>query len=187
MASTFQTALTPPWVKASPYRTAPFSKGGENGGDVTDDIYITIDLLNKIWPLDFEIDTLSQSVAINTKRKLPFELELERKRRQDKLERQKKEEEERKKFQDKFTYTHNGYRLLGPQTFFLSQRLRWNNSQKDLRNDAFVSGHGDLLGTSANYSLSLSKSDKHPIDPGRFHRSLQTPGLQKRKTSSIQS
>ena len=38
------------------------------------DIYVTPELLNKIWPLDVSLDPLIQVLDIQTKQKLPYEL-----------------------------------------------------------------------------------------------------------------
>ena len=43
------------------------------------DIYVTPELINKIWPLDITFNPLEQVVDIQTKRKLPYELSSERK------------------------------------------------------------------------------------------------------------
>lgn len=136
--------------------THPLPEGSILKGQDNNDLYVTVDFLNQIWSLDLEVDIYDQSLSIGTNRKLPVELEIEREKRQKKLERQKQEKEEQKKFETNYIYTPNGYRLLGPQTFFLSQRLRWDNSQKDLKSSTFASGEGDFLGTSASYSLNIS-------------------------------
>lgn len=148
--------------------TYPLDKGDvfidPENPDTQNDIYASLGLLNKIWSLELSIDPLSQTIAINLNRKLPVELEEDRKRQKAKLEREKREEEEAKKFQGKYVYTPNGYRILGPQTLYLSQNLEWNNPQKTLRNTAFIGGQGDLLGTSASYSANISKSSHTPLD-----------------------
>lgn len=145
-------------------KTFPLPQGAIfKGADLKDknDLYVSIELLNKIWPLEFTIDVANQALSVNTDRKLPVELELERKKRQEKLERQKKEKELQEQIDKNYVYTPNGYRLLGPQTLFLSQNL---TNKEDLNNHAFVSGQGDLLGTSATYSVNLSNSKRAAID-----------------------
>lgn len=131
---------------------------------VPDDIYISVDLLNKIWPLDFAVNNNSQSLTINAPRKIPAELEAERKAQQEKLERAKMEAELEKNLEKKYIFTPNGYRLLGPQTFFISNSLQSNESSNDTSHSMLLSGQGDVLGTSASYSLSTINSREKPID-----------------------
>lgn len=135
-------------------------------GEIKDDsnLYVSPELLNKIWPLELQVDVLKQALTINTKRKLPFELEQERKKLQEKLDRQKKEQEREKALERNYVYTPNGYRLLGPQTFFITQSLSRDGVQKKPVNDLFISGQGDLLGTSATYSLNVLNSQDKPVD-----------------------
>ncbi len=142
-------------------------------GEESNDIYLTVDALNKIWPLELEVDILEQSLSINAKRKIPIELEQERKKRQEKLERKKEEKKQQDKIEENYVYTPNGYRLLGPQTLYLSQGVGWNKNQRELTNNIFVGGEGDILGASANYSLNLAKTKDAIIELQDFNFRLR--------------
>ncbi len=125
-----------------------------NAGRGFGDIYVTAELLNKIWPLRLEIDFSELAIEINTPRKLPYEKERERNRKQKLLEKGDTPEYD-------LIHVPSGYRTLGPQTFSVVDNLRWNGDEKELTNALSVTGRGDILGTSADYTANwLSDSSR---------------------------
>ncbi len=130
---------------------------GQNLGD----IYVTTELLNKLWNLDIELNFGEQSIEIKTKRRLPFELERERKKNQERLaEREDGGKEDTRDIQ----YVPNGYKWLGPQTLTITDTLAWDNELKEVANTFTVTGRGDALGTSADYTINTRQSKEGPLD-----------------------
>ncbi len=139
-----------------------------NEGDDLDDIYVSIDVLNDMWPLAFELEPDEQVLKIGTARRLPFELAAERAKRQEELERRRADAAEDP--DEKYIYVPNGFNFLGPQIFTLSQSAQWRNDTKALNNSSFVSGRGDILGGSADYAASFIKrgSEDLGLNNARF-------------------
>ena len=125
------------------------------------DIYIAPEILNKIWPLALEVDFGELTVFIQTRQKLPFELERERKKRQDALE--DKENEGKEKGPD-LEYIENGYKTLTPPVFTIAEALSWNAEQEKLQNNLSVTGEGDVLGTTADYTANIISTRDNPVD-----------------------
>lgn len=125
------------------------------------DIYIAPEILNKIWPLALEVDFAELSVYIQTRQKLPFELERERKKKQDDLE--EKENKSKEKGPD-LEYIENGYKTLTPPVFTIAEALSWNDEQKKLQNNLSVTGEGDVLGTTADYTANIISDSDNPVD-----------------------
>jgi hypothetical protein len=139
--------------------TYPMPEGSyilRNEGDDLDDVYISTDILNVLWPLDFESSRVLQSISIETDRRLPFELAAERAKRQKEL--KARLERKTQNLDENFVYIPNGYKFLGPQALFLSQSIQWRNSSKTLSKGAFVGGEGDILGTEARYAANFAQS-----------------------------
>jgi hypothetical protein len=125
------------------------------GADI-DDVYVSVDILNKIWPLGFEIDPNALSLDIGTDRRLPSELAEERRKRQEELEERRKRELTPP--DENYVFVPNGYKLLGAHSFTLNQTTAWHNNEKELTKDLFVGGRGDLLGTEARYSARFNSA-----------------------------
>ena len=120
------------------------------------DIYITAEIIDKIWPLDFKFSNSRLSLVINSDRKLPYELEREREIRRKELELRRRRELE--PLDKNYIFQPNGYPLLGPHRLRLGQNFTWNNESKNFNKTLSISGDGDLLGTEAFYGLSVSQT-----------------------------
>lgn len=150
-------------------RDGTYTVGGETAkipeGDIINrvsdqggDIYISLDLLNKLWPVQAEFSFKTLELDIRTPRKLPYELAAEREKRQ-------------KYFQDEaeegaldLEHTPSGHRMLGPHVFNLAESLGWNSAEDEWSNAVTVVGKGDLLGTSANYTLNWRSNQEDRLD-----------------------
>lgn len=130
-----------------------------NLGQGLGDIYVTPELLNQIWPLDLDLDFADLTLNIKTKKKLPYELERARRQRQGFLD----DEEEGQALQLEFI--PNNYKLLSAHMFNLSQQASWDG-ESGLVNNSTLSGLGDLLGMTADYSANL------------YHNTGEKPELQ---------
>ncbi len=124
------------------------------------EVYIELETLNKILPLALEINFSELSIEIGTRRKLPADLELERIRRQQRLIEKRAAEGEIDPNLD-IPDTYNGYRLLGPQIIRLTDTLFWSQEESEVTNNFVVSGRGDMLGASADYTLNVQNGGQN--------------------------
>ncbi|MCK5284170.1 MAG: hypothetical protein KAJ86_01140 [Alphaproteobacteria bacterium] len=145
---------------------------GQNLGD----IYVTVELINKIWNLDLNLNFSEQSIQIKTKRRLPFELELERQKNQKNLDKRKDKEDT-----NKLEYITNGYKLFGAQNFSIMDDLSWSNENNEIINNLTISGIGDALGASADYTIKTiqSKNNSFNVDDIRLRLTRRDFGTDK--------
>lgn len=138
-----------------------------------DEIFLTPEALNLIWPLELEIDFSKLSLDITTPKKLPFELERERRKNQEQL-----ENKDTTKESLDLAHIYNGYKWLGPQTFNISDSLRWDTYEDGLENSLVVAGRGDMLGATADYTLSFlsNKQDSLDLNNTRFRLTREDDG-----------
>lgn len=120
---------------------------GSNLGD----IYLPIDLLNEIWPLDLVLNFADLSLNIKTALSLPEELRRERHLKYDLL----KEGDEDALRGLNLIPIPNHYRTFTLPALNISNRLQWREEEEVVRNTISVGGQNDLLGTNANYNLSV--------------------------------
>ncbi len=131
------------------------------------DIYVKVDLLNEIWPLDFELVFSDLSLEINTRRKLPYELERERRKRQEELQNKEEEAEENLDLE----FIPNPYKLYAPHSFNLSETFGYRQHEGLITNNVTVAGRGQLLGADADYALNAAYNndgESPDIDNLRF-------------------
>lgn len=112
------------------------------------DFYVRTDILNQILPLDVELDFSDLTLDINTRKKLPYELEKDRRQRQSSL-----EDEDEADAPD-LEFIPNTYRLFAPHMFNLSEQMAVDGTN-GLTSGTTVSGFGDLFGTSADYTANM--------------------------------
>lgn len=129
------------------------------------EVYMLAEALNQIWPLELETDFFGATVKINTRRKLPFELELERRARQEKAGQTSEKPEEEKDL----VYIKNPYPILGPHVFNLGTSFYWDGSEQTLSNTTNITGHGDLLGTNARYRATTTHTEGDLFELQNLH------------------
>ncbi|GJL85518.1 MAG: hypothetical protein DHS20C02_12930 [Micavibrio sp.] len=118
---------------------------GQNIGE----IYVTLEVLNKIWPLDAELEFSDLSINIKTKKLLPYEREAERKKKQARLEGGEEQAG------PTFEFLPNRYKLLSRPILNVSESIFWEEEDARITNNVVVSGRNDLLGTSADYTANI--------------------------------
>ncbi len=142
---------------------------GQNIGD----IYVTPEILNQIWPLDLEINFSELTVDIKTKKLLPYERERERKKRQARLAGQEEEKDG-----PKFEFISNTYKLLGRPLFNISESVSWDQEEDQITNNLNITGRGDMLGASADYTINMTSDRDEALDLNnlRFRLTRQDMG-----------
>lgn len=126
------------------------------------DIYVTLDVLNRLLPLSLELDFSDLTLKVKTRKKLPYEIDAERQKRHEMM----GEGTGKERPPPDLAHTPNPYKMYGPQTLELSDTLAWDGQRSRLSNTASVSGQGDLLGATADYGLTLRSLEDGLVDPG---------------------
>ena len=147
-------------VRGEPFELPADSIIVRDLGQGLGDIYVKPEILNKIWPLELEVDFSELTVKITTRQKLSYELEEERKKRQQALAAAENEEA----FPPNFEYIPNDYKYYTPPVFTIDESLRWDGEESALTNNLVVSGKNDLMGTTADYTANLFSEGGKPLD-----------------------
>lgn len=121
------------------------------------DIYITPDLLNKIWPLDLELDYLTQELLIRTKKELPYEAIQAREIKRAKILGRDTEEDDL----SGLIKIKNNYKQFSLPAIDVSLSTRVGGIEDRVSQFVNISGRNDVLGTQANYNFNF---DKEPGD-----------------------
>ena len=131
------------------------------------DIYVTPDLLNKVWPLDLELDFLKQTLDINTRRKLPYELAQARQRKRANRFSKKKEENTSNLNLPKID---NSYKMFSLPAIDFSSTTRISGGEDGMGQNFNLRGRNDLLKAQASYNLSFNKDagEKADFSNARF-------------------
>jgi hypothetical protein len=115
------------------------------------DIYVTPEVLNQLWNLNMILDFSDLTLNIKTRQLLPYEKEELRKDKQERLE----DEKDEPVIPLNYDYVPNDYKMYGLQAFTLTDQLLWDGTESALSNTLIVSGQGDLLGTTADYTANI--------------------------------
>ncbi len=124
------------------------------------EIFITADLLNKIWPLDVSINPLEQVIEIQTKRKLPYEQASERNLIRNKLLNRKSNNQE----SADYTRIVNKYKLFSPPALDITSTTSTGGLINGIDQGLNITGRHDLLKSQANYNFSFSKEPDNEVE-----------------------
>lgn len=119
------------------------------------DIYVTTDLLNKVWPLDLSLDPLKQVLQIQTTRKLPYELSTTRQTKRNNTLRKSAFAKERSP--SGLPRIENAYKMFSLPAIGFSSTTRIGGTEKGLSQNINIRGRNDLLKTEASYNFGFSK------------------------------
>jgi len=123
------------------------------------DIYVTPELLNKIWPLDLSLDPLIQVLEIQTQQKLPYELAASRqKNRNSRLNKNSKDGD----VNLNLSKINNHYKSFSLPVLDFTSTTSLNDGFGQTLN---IRGRNDFLKTQASYNFGFSKN---PGDQARF-------------------
>lgn len=136
----------------------------QNLGSGVGDIYLTIEALNKLWPLDFEFSYDTLLLIVNTKELLPVESSrLLRGRHADFLTLKQDRESKDRAYQEllaSMPEIENGYKLISLPRINISNSFSWDQNERFADNDFLISGRSDFLGTDADFNLTLSYNNE---------------------------
>ena len=126
------------------------------------DIYVTPELLNKIWPLELSFNPLKQTLDIQTTRKLPYQMAAERQRKRNKY---YNKQQNKQDLNLDLPRIENNYKLFSPPALDFSSTTRLAKpSNGGLGQTLNISGRNDLLKTQANYNFSFDKEDGEKLE-----------------------
>ena len=132
--------------------------GGAGG-----EMYVLLELLNEIWPVDMDVDLADLRLNVATETKLPFELSLEREEKR-RISLARAQVLTPATARTDLPYVPNDYRLFSLPTLDFDQEIRWDNNAKELTGRTTLNGLQDLGFMSANYATNLDYNE------GRFRR-----------------
>lgn len=131
------------------------------GGDFGD-IYVKLERLNEILPLDVEFDFLKLKMDVTTARKLPYEIRQEREdKRQQALDRMANGNGDYKGY----VYKENPYRLYSPPVVDIDAQMGRSGDTDSTNGSVNLYGRNDLLGFSADYSARFGVEDGDLVMP----------------------
>lgn len=131
------------------------------------DIYVTPELLNKIWPLELSLDNLIQQLDIETARKLPYEMLAERQRNRNRIFGKKKNN---KYVELDLPKINNDYQMFSMPALDFISTTRVENNKSGIGQSLSIGGRQDLLKTQANYNFAFNREagEKLEFENARF-------------------
>lgn len=119
------------------------------------DIYLSIDVLNKLWPLDFRLDYNELTLWIDTPQRLPYEMRAALQSRHDKFSKRQSEKladaEMLAQLESQLKPINNSYKMFSKPRLGLSNSWQWRNQERLITNETTVIGQNDFLGMEADY------------------------------------
>jgi hypothetical protein len=119
-----------------------------------DDLYVQLEVLNQIWPLTLNVDLSALILRVTPDEKLPYQLFLDRKKRQERLQQRNAE-----KVDDNIVYPFvaKPYALIDKPSVGIDASVGYNARSDSMQYRASLFGVQDLLYASADYSAILSQ------------------------------
>ena len=138
------------------YDLAPDDAIIKSYGSGFGDIYLKLERLNELFPLDIEFNFLKLQMELATPRKLPYELRIEREERRDQaLERLANGNPDYKGYVVK----ENPYRMISKPAVDIDAQIGRRGSDDSTNGYTNLYGRNDFLGFSADYSARFGIED----------------------------
>lgn len=135
------------------------------------DVYVRLETLNMIWPLEMELDFGRLRLAVNTPAKLPYEAERDRRARRERLLAAREGEQALKGL----VPVENDYRLISPPVVDISSVTRWeseDSGDSSTENRTNFFGKNDLFYFTADYNLNLEYLNDEFVSPDDMRLTL---------------
>lgn len=131
-----------------------------DAGEQFEELYVHIDLLNKIWPVSLRVDETFLILNVFTEEKLPFEIKLERQKRRERYFNQKKAQESTAEGkQTNYPYIDNDYKALNIPTGDIQFDYEWTQKTKIVKSLTNFSLGQDIAGFYTKYGAKLIYED----------------------------
>ncbi len=133
-------------------------------GDIyQDDIYIQLEVLNDIWPVNMQVNLAAQSISVTGKEDLVFEERFERRKRREKMMAQKETRALEKQRDDDLVLVRPQRKWLGWPAVDLQANYTFDNATKELTGSNTINGKQQFLGTIADYSANYRYDEEGKI------------------------
>ncbi len=134
----------------------------------SDDMYIASDALEEIWPVQFDVDFSALVLRVASEKKLPFQLALERKQRQENLRRRQETAVVSKTDIESLPFSGAPYQLLGKPSIDLDVEAGYDGRIDGAEYRASIFGVQDLGFASADFSTTYTHLDGRLGKPENF-------------------
>lgn len=118
----------------------------------TDDIYVQLELLNRIWPVEMNVDLSALQIIIEAEQDLPFMLKLEREQNRTQLLSKKAEQ---KAGNELLPRKSNDYKLLGKPAIDYQAIYTFDDLNDEINASNIFSGVQQVGGLLADYSANF--------------------------------
>lgn len=127
------------------------------------DIYVTPELLNKIWPLDLSLDYLQQTLRIGTNKKLPYELSQIRQSKRNRL-LEKNQSKAYRKQDLNLPQIRNDYKMFSLPALDFTSNTQVGGEEGGVGQNIYVRGRNDLLNAQASYNFNIDREQNESFE-----------------------
>lgn len=118
------------------------------------EVYISPQLMDKLWPISIDLDNLLQVVNVTSIGKLPYQTQAERKRKRDlRLGALAAAESVQDEYQETNLVVKNKPKMFSLPALSVSTTAQWSQRDGTHRENASVLGRNDLLNGEVDYNL----------------------------------
>lgn len=127
-----------------------------------DDLYVQLEVLNQIWPIDLRVDLPNITIQVTAEEELSF---MRDKEREDRRLQAKNRSEERRKSREKLPFRDNSYDLLGKPVIDYQAIYTYDTKDDELRGSNIFTGVQHIGRLIADYSANFQLQED-----GQFRR-----------------
>lgn len=134
----------------------------------SEDIYVAAEILNQIWPMQFNVDLGALLLRVDADDKLPFQMALERKSRQKNFKNKRQERIDFIRNVEQLPFVARPYQLIGAPSLDIDTEAGFDARLDSAEYRAAISGVQDLGYASADYSVSYAHRNGQLQKPDNF-------------------
>lgn len=135
------------------------------------DIYVQLELLNRIWPVEMRMDLSSLTIFSEAEEELPFVLRKQREEKRDIFEAQKEVRETEAAVS--LPYTENAYQWIGKPVLDLQSSYSYDNGTKQMSGANNISGTQQLGKFIADYSADYTVENGGLVKPATIRTKFE--------------
>lgn len=125
------------------------------------EVYLSPELLNKIWPISLEFNNLLQVITVETKKRLPYEVRNKREReRKKKLSRLDVKNALEAQTEEPSLIIKNKPRLFSLPALNVNTTVQWQGRDSSHRETIAINGRNDLLYGEVDYNIRAQNDTK---------------------------
>lgn len=153
-----------------------------NTGDIlssdviqTDDVYVELGLLNRIWPVEMQIELSKLAIMVESEADLPFERKRKREGMREIIEGRKDIEQKRREY---LPFVENNYLWLGKPIIDIQHVSTYDKSAETYVSNNTFSGKQQIGKMLADYSATLNYADGSFIKPESVRLKLERSAVE---------